>query len=164
MANSDELAQIDISKEVRTSFRVDPHALRNACPQVNVEAKSYVLVSNLDPEVYSKYVEDKGAAHLSGFAFAVICTIHLAGGKMPEAPWHQLKRVGGVNENDETHPVLGNKKLEHLVQQRYLLKEKVVGPEGHFMMYELVERALDESISAKIKDHISQVVGASLQK
>jgi hypothetical protein len=25
------------------------------------------------------------------------------------------------------------------------------------MMYELAERALDESISAKIKDHISQV-------
>jgi len=54
------------------------------CPLVNVEAKSYVLISNLDPEVYSKYVEDKGAAHLSGFAFAVISTIHLAGGKMPE--------------------------------------------------------------------------------
>jgi len=51
---------------------------------VNVEAKSYVLVSNLDPEVYSKYVEDKGATHLSGFAFAVISTIHLAGGKMSE--------------------------------------------------------------------------------
>jgi hypothetical protein len=33
--------------------------------------------------------------------------------------WHQLKRVG-LNENDETHPVLGNNKqvLEHLVQQR----------------------------------------------
>ena len=115
---------------------------------VNVEAKSYVLVSTLDPEVYSKYVEDKGAAHLSGFAFAVISTIHLAGGKMPEGKqkeiklcilvgkhhplmflsvfnhisedlWHQLKRVG-LNENDETHPVLGNnkRKLEHLVQQR----------------------------------------------
>jgi len=38
-----------------------------------------------------------------------------------------------------------------------LLKEKVAGPEGHFMMYELAERALDESISGKIKDHISQV-------
>jgi len=51
---------------------------------VNVEAKSYVLVSMLDPEVYGKFVEDKGAAHLSGFSFAVISTIHLAGGKMPE--------------------------------------------------------------------------------
>ncbi|KXG30784.1 hypothetical protein SORBI_3004G241600 [Sorghum bicolor] len=147
--------------EMRELQRTRAPATRSGRPsqsQLNVEAKSYVLVSNLDPEVYSKYVEDKGAAHLSGFAFAVISTIHLAGGKMPEEDlWHQLKRVG-LNENDETHPVLGNnkQKLEHLVQQRFLLKEKVAGPEGHFMMYELAERALDESISAKIKDHISQ--------
>lgn len=115
---------------------------------VNTEAKSYVLVSTLDSEVYSKYVDDKDAAHLSGFSFAVISTIHLAGGKMPEGKerrssymfwlgkrhplmflsssdhisedlWHQLKRLG-VTANDETHPVLGNnkQKLEHLVQQR----------------------------------------------
>ncbi|XP_066398541.1 uncharacterized protein [Miscanthus floridulus] len=138
---------------------------RPSQPQFNMEAKSYVLVSMLDPEVYGKFVEDKGAAHLSGFSFAVISTIHLAGGKMPEEDlWHQLKRLG-LNENDETHPVLGNNEqtLKHLVQQRYLLKEKVAGPEGHFMMYELVERALDESMSGKIKDHISQVVGTSLQ-
>lgn len=139
---------------------------RPAQPQFNADAKSYVLVSMLDPEVYSKYVEDKAAAHLSGFAFAVIGIIHLAGGKMPEEDlWHQLKRVG-LNENDEAHLVLGNNKqaLEHLVQQRYLLKEKIAGPEGHFVMYELAERALDESISVKIKDHISQVVGTCLQK
>jgi hypothetical protein len=37
------------------------------------------------------------------------------------------------------------------------MKEKVAGPEGHTMMYELAERALDESISGKLKDCISQV-------
>jgi hypothetical protein len=37
------------------------------------------------------------------------------------------------------------------------MKEKVAGPEGHAMMYELAERALDESISGKLKDCISQV-------
>lgn len=129
----------------------------------NVDAKSYVLVSKLDPEVYSKYVEDKERAHLSGFAFVVISIVHVAGGKITEEDlWHQLKRLG-LNENDENHPLLGNNKqaLELLVQQRYLLKEKIAGPEGHFMSYELAERALDESISSKLKEYISQVVGTS---
>jgi hypothetical protein len=34
--------------------------------------------------VFSKYVEDKEAAPLSGFAFTVISVIHLAGGKIFE--------------------------------------------------------------------------------
>nr|CAB3451937.1 unnamed protein product [Digitaria exilis]CAB3455692.1 unnamed protein product [Digitaria exilis] len=103
----------------------------------SVDAKSYVLISQLDPEVYSKYVEDKEAAPLTGFSFTRL----------------------GLHETDENHPVLGNNKqaLELLVQQRYLLKEKLAGPEGHVMMYELAERALDENISGKIKDDISQV-------
>ncbi|KAL6880557.1 hypothetical protein ACP4OV_012122 [Aristida adscensionis] len=132
-------------------------------PQLNVDAKSYVLVSKLDPEVYNKYVLNKEAAPLSGFAFVVISIVHLAGGKISEEDlWHQLKRLG-LNDNDENHPVLGNNKqaLEHLVQQRYLLKEKLTGPEGHFMMYELAERALDESIMGKLKDYISQVVSTN---
>jgi hypothetical protein len=41
-------------------------------------------VSQLDNEVFSKYVEDKEVAPLSGFAFTVISVIHLAGGKIPE--------------------------------------------------------------------------------
>ncbi|KAF8714094.1 hypothetical protein HU200_028095 [Digitaria exilis] len=125
----------------------------------SVDAKSYVLISQLDPEVYSKYVEDKEAAPLTGFSFTVISLVHLAGGKISEEDlWHQLKRLG-LHETDENHPVLGNNKqaLELLVQQRYLLKEKLAGPEGHVMMYELAERALDETISGKIKDDISQV-------
>uniref|UniRef100_A0A453BMR1 MAGE domain-containing protein n=1 Tax=Aegilops tauschii subsp. strangulata TaxID=200361 RepID=A0A453BMR1_AEGTS len=130
----------------------------------NQDAKSYVLVSKLDPEVYSKYVEDTERAHVSGFAFVVISIVHVAGGKISEEDlWRQLKRLG-LNETDENHPVLGNNKqaLELLVQQRYLLKEKIAGPEGHSMVYELAERALDESISSKLKEYISQqVVGVS---
>lgn len=49
-----------------------------------MDAKSYVLVSTLAPEVYSKYVEDKESAHLSGFAFVVISIVQLAGGKISE--------------------------------------------------------------------------------
>lgn len=40
---------------------------------------------------------------------------------------------------------------------RYLQKEKVNGPEGNIIMYELAERALDESIAEKLKDYIGQV-------
>jgi hypothetical protein len=114
-----------------------------------VDAKSYVLVSKLEPEVYSKYVEDKERAHVSGFAFVVISIVHVAGGKITEGwhhvsftflevlsfdgsefcfnhvsedLWHQLKRLG-LNENDENHPLLGNNKqaLELLVQQRLVV-------------------------------------------
>jgi len=38
-----------------------------------------------------------------------------------------------------------------------LLKEKLAGPEGHVVMYELAERALDESTSGKLKDYIAKV-------
>ncbi|CAN6245713.1 unnamed protein product [Urochloa humidicola] len=130
--------------------------------QVNAEAKSYILVSQLDPEVYRKYVENKEDAPLSGFSFTVISLIHLAGGKTSEEDlWRQLNRLG-LKEN-ENHSVFGNTKqaLEALVQQRYLLKEKLAGPEGHVVVYELAERALDETISGSLKDYISQIVGTS---
>lgn len=40
---------------------------------------------------------------------------------------------------------------------RYLQKDKVAGPEGNNVMYELAERALDGEVSQKIKEYISQV-------
>lgn len=50
-----------------------------------VELKSYVITSKLPADVYSKYVEDKGnSAHITGFTFAVIGIVHLAGGKISE--------------------------------------------------------------------------------
>ncbi|XP_026657231.1 melanoma-associated antigen 1 isoform X2 [Phoenix dactylifera] len=126
--------------------------------QGTAEAKSYVIVSKVPPDIYSKYIEDKSTSHVTGFTFVVISIVHLAGGKISEENlWHQLRRLG-LNESDENHPCFGNTKqtLEMLVQQRYLLKEKVNGPEGNTVMYELAERALDESISEKLKDYIAQ--------
>lgn len=41
---------------------------------------------------------------------------------------------------------------------RYLQKDKVNGPEGNTIYYELAERASDELISEKVKEYISQVV------
>ncbi|XVF36705.1 hypothetical protein REPUB_Repub19eG0081000 [Reevesia pubescens] len=65
-----------------------------------------------------------------------------------------------LHETDEYHPVLGSVKqvLETLIQQRYLQKNKVSGPEGTTLFYELAQRALDGPVSEKIKKYISQVL------
>ncbi|XP_072977111.1 uncharacterized protein [Typha angustifolia] len=146
-------------KELQRS-RPSSHRSTRSSLQSTVESKSYIIVSQLPSDVYSEYVEDKEISHMTGFAFVVISIMHLAGGKISEENlWHQLRRVGLI-ETDENHPLFGNSKqtLELLVQQRYLQKEKVAGPEGHTVMYELAERALDQSISGKLKDYISQIV------
>lgn len=44
-----------------------------------------------------------------------------------------------------------------LMKCRYLLKEKVNGPEGSTIYYELAERSLDGAIYEKIKDYVTQV-------
>lgn len=48
------------------------------------DAKSYVIISQLRPDVYSEYVEDANTAHVSGFTFVVLSIVHLAGGKLSE--------------------------------------------------------------------------------
>ncbi|XP_059651593.1 uncharacterized protein LOC132299142 [Cornus florida] len=128
--------------------------------QSTVDAKSYIIMSQIPADVYRKYVEDVNTSHLTGFTFIVIGIAYLAGGKISEENlWHNLSRLG-LYESDENHPVLGNIKqaLEALVQQRYLQKNKVNGPEGNTSFYEVAERALDETISEKIKEYISQIV------
>lgn len=128
--------------------------------QSGPESKSYILVSQLPPDILSKFVENRETSHVTGFTFVVIGILHLAGGKISEENlWHQLNRMG-VNDSDENHPLFCSTKqaLETLVQQRYLQKEKISGPEGNSLMYELAERALDESISLRIKDCITQIV------
>ncbi|XP_078178500.1 uncharacterized protein LOC144572709 isoform X1 [Carex rostrata] len=143
--------------------RMRPSSNRSAArasQQSNLDAKSYVIVSQLPPDEYTKYVENKESSYLTGFAFVVLGIVHLAGGKLAEENmWHQLRKLG-LNENEEKNSIFGNTKqtLDLLVQQRYLQKEKVAGPEGNTVMYELAERALDESISAKLKSYIAQVV------
>ncbi|EOA36222.1 hypothetical protein CARUB_v10010171mg [Capsella rubella] len=128
--------------------------------QSSVDSKSYVLVSQLPIEMFRKYVVDEATSPMTGFTFAVLAVVQLAGGKIPEETlWHHLKRMG-LHENDEHNPVFGNNKqtLETLVQQRFLQKEKVSGPEGNSLFYDLAERALDPQVSEKIKDYISQIL------
>lgn len=48
------------------------------------DSKSYILISQLPPDVYEKYVVDANTAHPSGFTFAIISIVYLAGGKIPE--------------------------------------------------------------------------------
>ncbi|XP_057955127.1 uncharacterized protein LOC131149076 [Malania oleifera] len=148
--------------EMRELQRCRPSSTKQArSSQSSVaDAKSYILSSQLPADVYKKYVEDVNTAHLTGFTFVIISIVHLAGGKIPEENlWHHLRRIG-LSESDDSHPVLGNIKqaLEALVQQRYLQKDKVNGPEGNTLFYELAERALDGSVQDKIKEYISQIV------
>ncbi|CAA0266382.1 putative MAGE domain, melanoma-associated antigen [Arabidopsis thaliana] len=128
--------------------------------QSSVDSKSYVLVSELPLEVFKKHVVDETTSPVTGFTFVVLAIVQLAGGKIPEETlWHHLKRMG-LHENDEHNPVFGNNKqtLETLVQQRFLQKEKVSGPEGSTLFYDLAERALDPQVSEKVKDYISQIL------
>ncbi|RRT61929.1 hypothetical protein BHE74_00040995, partial [Ensete ventricosum] len=59
-----------------------------------VEAKSYVVRSQLPSDIYSKYIEDKKTSHMTGFTFVVISIVHLAGGKISE------DYIGQVVSND----------------------------------------------------------------
>lgn len=128
--------------------------------QATADAKSYILISKLPPKAYKECVEDKSKSHVTGFTFVVMSIIYLAGGNITQEDlWRHLRRLG-LMETDESHPVLGNLKqtLEALVQQRYVHKEKVSGPEGHVIHYELAERALDEDINNRMKEYISKIV------
>ncbi|XP_051130060.1 uncharacterized protein LOC127250696 [Andrographis paniculata] len=127
---------------------------------LSAEAKSYIIISQLSADIYRKFVEDPRSSPTSGFTFVVVGIIHLGGGKLSEENlWHHLMRLG-LHKNDENHPEFGNIKLalETLVQQRFLQKEKVSGPEGTTLYYELAERALDGAVYDKIKDYVSQIV------
>ncbi|XP_061369344.1 uncharacterized protein LOC133312194 isoform X2 [Gastrolobium bilobum] len=159
---------INEAKEKLSSvFGYEMRELQRSLPSSKTQArlsqqnsKSYVLISQLPPDVYEKYVVDVNAAHMSGFTFALISIVYLAGGKIAEENlWSQMRRMG-LSENEVSHPDLGNIKqaLELLVQQRYLQKDKVNGPEGNTLYYELAERALDGLIRDRIKEYISQIV------
>ncbi|KAF6141585.1 hypothetical protein GIB67_023757 [Kingdonia uniflora] len=148
--------------ELRELQRARPSSTNNnrASQQSVTDVKSYVIISKLPADVYKIYVEDTDSSHITGFTFVVISIVHLAGGQIPEETlWHHLRRLG-LHETDESHPVLGNLKqtLGALVQQRYLQKNKVNDPEGNTLFYELAERALDESVSVRLKEYISQIV------
>ncbi|CAL1390329.1 unnamed protein product [Linum trigynum] len=159
----------EATEKLSSIFGLEMRELQRARPMSNnhkrgssqpstADVKSYVVMSKLPADVYGKYVEDVNTAHLTGFTFVVISIVQLAGGQIPEDNlWFQLTRLG-LHEADEHHPVLGNIKqaVETLVQQRYLQKGKVNGPDGSSVTYELAERALDP-VSEKIKDYISQV-------
>ncbi|KAK9930502.1 hypothetical protein M0R45_027539 [Rubus argutus] len=152
-------------KKLSTIFGYEMRELQRVRPSSNTqgrnsqqslaEAKSYVIMSKLPADVYKKYVEDANTAHLTGFTFVVLSIVHISG----ENLWQHLRRIG-LDETNESHPVLGNTKqaLEALVQQRYLQKGKQSGPEGNILLYELAERALDSQVTASIKEHISQIV------
>uniref|UniRef100_A0A3Q7ID03 MAGE domain-containing protein n=1 Tax=Solanum lycopersicum TaxID=4081 RepID=A0A3Q7ID03_SOLLC len=132
--------------------------------QVAADAKSYILRSQLPADVYKAFVEDENRSHVNALTFVVTSIVRLAGGKINEENlWHHLRRLG-LSETDESHPVYGNLKLalEAIVQQRYLHKERVNGPEGNATFYELAERSLDGPINDGMKEHIAKIVNKDI--
>ncbi|XP_071718288.1 uncharacterized protein [Rutidosis leptorrhynchoides] len=145
-------------KELQRSRPSSTNQARSS--QSSADAKSYIVISQLDPGVYRKHIEDTTKSHLTGLTFVVIGIVHLAGGKITEESlWHHLGRLG-LSQDDERHIEFGNTKqaIETLVQQRYLQKDKTNGPEGLTLYYELAERGLNTTSNSSFKEALSQIV------
>ncbi|KAE8704426.1 RNA-binding protein 40-like [Hibiscus syriacus] len=116
--------------------------------QSGIDAKSYVIISQLPADVLREAKLRKVHFIDQYMSFKIL-----------ENLWHHLKRMG-LHGTDGNHPILGNVKqsLDMLVQQRYLQKDKVSGPEGTTMFYELAERAMEGTVTERIKQYITQIV------
>jgi hypothetical protein len=128
--------------------------------QSTTDSKSYILKTMLPEELRTKLVENKETSHFLGLTFVIVGIVQLAGGKVPEDTlWQHLRRLG-LDEHDEKHPHFGNVKqaIETIIKQRYIQKDKVIGPEGDVIVYELAERALDEIVNGRLKESITQIV------
>lgn len=63
----------------------------NCCIDLgSVDSKSYVLVSQLPIEVFRKHVVEETTTPMTGFTFAVLAIVQLAGGKMPEGMYYPI--------------------------------------------------------------------------
>eukprot|EP00252_Welwitschia_mirabilis_P021710 TRINITY_DN5646_c0_g1_i1.p1 TRINITY_DN5646_c0_g1~~TRINITY_DN5646_c0_g1_i1.p1 ORF type:complete len:238 (-),score=45.57 TRINITY_DN5646_c0_g1_i1:313-1026(-) len=145
-------------KELQRSRTPKNNQIRSSQSNI-VESKLYILKSMLPEELRTKFVEDKNNSQFLGLTVVVLSILHLAGGKLQEDTlWQYLSRFG-LNEQDECHPDFGNVKqaLETITKQKFIQRNKVSGPEGNFMVYELGERALDETVNGRLKEYITQI-------
>jgi len=152
-------------KELQRSRPSKSNNVRSS-QQSMTDSKSYILKSMLPEELRTKLVENKETSHFLGLTFAVVGIVQLAGGKVPEdILWQYLRRLG-LDEHDEKHPHFGNVKqaIETIIKQRYIQKDKVHGPEGDVIVYELAERALDEIVNGRLKESITQIVKQDIPK
>jgi len=150
-------------KELQRSRPTKSNNVRSS-QQSTTESKSYILKSMLPEELRTKLVDNKETSHFLGLTFAIVGIVQLAGGKIPEdALWQYLRRLG-LDEHDEKHPQFGNVKqaIETIVKQRYIQKEKAIGPEGDMIVYELAERALDDIVNGRLKESITQIVNQGI--
>ncbi|GKD06628.1 melanoma-associated antigen 8 isoform X1, partial [Tanacetum coccineum] len=103
--------------DVKELQHVRPSSTNQArASQSSGDAKSYIITSQLDPQIYKKHIEDETKSHLTGFTFVAIGIVHLARGKITEGIiaalktlWHHLGRLG-MSQDDETHTDFGSKK------------------------------------------------------
>uniref|UniRef100_M8ATU6 Uncharacterized protein n=1 Tax=Aegilops tauschii TaxID=37682 RepID=M8ATU6_AEGTA len=158
MATSDELAQIDISTEEKDKLvaEVMRYALfkthqNSGCP-IKREELTQIITKNYRqralPALVIKEAGDRLAATF-GYEMRELQRTRATSTRSGRPSSQQPS-----NQDAKSYVLVS--KLDPEVYSKYLLKEKIAGPEGHSMVYELAERALDESISSKLKEYISQ--------
>uniref|UniRef100_A0A2C9U1D8 MAGE domain-containing protein n=1 Tax=Manihot esculenta TaxID=3983 RepID=A0A2C9U1D8_MANES len=169
MANtSQDFSQLNISEEEKDKLvaEVIRYVLfkthqNSGCP-IKRDELTQIVTKNYHQRLLPALVINEAIAKLSsifGFEMRELQRSRPSSTNQQKQLWHHLRRMG-LHETDESNPVLGNIKqaLEMLVQQRYLQKDKVNGPEGNTLVYELAERALDGPVNDRIKEYISQIV------
>ncbi|BBN03536.1 hypothetical protein MPTK1_2g24280 [Marchantia polymorpha subsp. ruderalis] len=125
-----------------------------------VETKEYVLRSVIPADLRKQYIDTRESAATYGLATIVIGIIKSFGETCPEEVlWQNLRRLD-IKEDDLHHPTFGNVKhaVELLAKQRYIQKEKLINSEGDGFVYELAERALDETCLARLDAFMYSIV------
>ncbi|KAG6545055.1 hypothetical protein Mapa_013749 [Marchantia paleacea] len=125
-----------------------------------VETKEYVLKSVIPADLRKQYIDTRESAATYSLATVVIGIIKSSGEKCPEEVlWQNLKRLD-IREDDMHHPTFGNVKntVELLAKQRYIQKEKLNSSEGDGFVYELAERALDETCLGRLEAFMYSIV------
>ncbi|CAM6120560.1 unnamed protein product [Calypogeia fissa] len=135
-------------------------AAKSANAGTQADVKEYVLESSVPEAHLRKYIETPGTAAVTSLAVLVVGVIKYSGGeKVPEETVMQSLERMGIREADANHPVFGNMKnaLETLSKQRYIQKEKLTGHDGDGFVYDLAERALDESFQRRLGEFMAKI-------
>ncbi|KAH7290726.1 hypothetical protein KP509_30G061400 [Ceratopteris richardii] len=145
----------ELIRSRQTKNTKNPQSSQGAAPDV----KCYILKSILPEDLQKRYVITKDSSKTSSLTLLIVSVISLCGEKVPEETlWSHLGRLGV--KPDAEHPVFGEMKqfIDSLIKQRYIVKEKVSGPNGDAFVYDLAEKTLDQPVKAKLDAFIAKMV------
>ena len=162
-----ELVEVSKTRVLRNTEQERTRLLKG--DQANA-AKCFFLRTLVSPGLRQEVV-DTPEDQLS-MAFATVCVafVSMAGGSMPEETLYQYLGDLGVIRG-KAHPVLGDVEegLKQLLSQRYLMREKKVGPgergeQSEFWEIHLAEGSLHELGQDRISGFISDVMQGGSRK